>query len=199
MSSASLPDNEHERLLALYECDVLDTPPDPLFDGITALAAQVCEAPIALFSLIDRQRQWFKSNQGLPDIRQTSRDMAFCAHAILGEELLEVPDTTRDARFSSNPLVVYDPKIRFYAGMPLRDAHGLALGACASRTMSRVSSRPPNGRPCIAWGSSRARFSSNGGSSAGCARAKSAFRQPPRQPTRKYATSGENSTMSPNG
>jgi len=129
MSSASLPDNEHERLLALYECDVLDTPPDPLFDGITALAAQVCEAPIALFSLIDRQRQWFKSNQGLPDIRQTSRDMAFCAHAILGEELLEVPDTTRDARFSSNPLVVYDPKIRFYAGMPLRDAHGLALGA----------------------------------------------------------------------
>jgi diguanylate cyclase (GGDEF)-like protein/PAS domain S-box-containing protein len=129
MSSASLPDNEQERLLALYECDVLDTPPDPLFDSITALAAQACEAPIALFSLIDRQRQWFKSNHGLTDTRQTSRDIAFCAHAILGEGLLEVPDTTRDARFSSNPLVVYDPKIRFYAGVPLRDARGFALGA----------------------------------------------------------------------
>ena len=129
MSSVSLPDNEHERLLALYECEVLDTPPDPLFDSITTLAAQVCEAPIALFSLIDRQRQWFKSNYGLTGVRQTGRDMAFCAHAILGEELLEVPDTTRDARFSSNPLVVYDPKIRFYAGMPLKDARGFALGA----------------------------------------------------------------------
>jgi diguanylate cyclase (GGDEF)-like protein/PAS domain S-box-containing protein len=129
MSSASLPDNEHERLLALYECDVLDTPADPLFDSITALAAQVCDAPIALFSLIDRQRQWFKSNQGLTGTRQTPRDIAFCAHAILGEELLEIPDATHDARFFDNPLVVYDPKIRFYAGMPLRDARGLALGA----------------------------------------------------------------------
>jgi GAF domain-containing protein len=129
MSSASLPDKEHERLLALYECDVLDTPADPLFDSITRLAAQVCDAPIALFSLIDRDRQWFKSNHGLTGTRQTPRDIAFCAHAIMGEELLEIPDATHDARFFDNPLVVYDPKIRFYAGMPLRDARGFALGA----------------------------------------------------------------------
>jgi diguanylate cyclase (GGDEF)-like protein/PAS domain S-box-containing protein len=129
MSSASLPDNEQERLLALYECDVLDTSSDPLFDSITTLAAQLCEAPIALFSLVDRHRQWFKSNHGLTGTRQTSRDNSFCAHAILGEELLEIPDATRDPRFANNPLVVNDPKIRFYAGMPLRDARGFALGA----------------------------------------------------------------------
>ena len=129
MSSASFPDNEAERLLALYECDVLDTSSDPLFDSLTTLAAQICDAPIALFSLVDRQRQWFKANHGLAGTRQTPRNIAFCAHAILGEELLEVPDTTHDARFFDNPLVVYDPKIRFYAGMPLRDARGFALGA----------------------------------------------------------------------
>ncbi len=129
MSSASLPDNEHDRLLALYECDVLDTPGDPLFDSITTLAAEVCDAPIALFSLIDRERQWFKANHGLTGISQTPRDIAFCAHAILGSEILEVRDATRDARFRSNPLVVSGPRIRFYAGMPLRDPRGLALGA----------------------------------------------------------------------
>ena len=99
MSSASLPDNERERLLALYECDVLDTPSDPLFDSITTLAAQVCAAPIALLSLIDQRRQWFKSNHGLPGVAQTPREVAFCAHAILGEEMLEISDATRDARF----------------------------------------------------------------------------------------------------
>jgi diguanylate cyclase (GGDEF)-like protein len=129
MSSASLPDNERERLLALYECDILDTSRDPLFDSLTTLAAQVCDAPIALFSLIDRERQWFKSNHGLPGTGQTSRDIAFCAHTILSDAMLEVPDTRRDARFSSNPLVVSDPQIRFYAGIPLRDARGFGLGA----------------------------------------------------------------------
>jgi len=129
MSSAPLPDNERERQLALYECDILDTPRDPLFDSITTLAAQVCDAPIALFSLIDQQRQWFKSNHGLPDIRQTSRDVAFCAHTILGGEMLEIPDVLDDVRFMNNPLVVSDPKIRFYAGIPLRDARGFGLGA----------------------------------------------------------------------
>ena len=128
MSSASLPDNERERLLSLYECDVLDTPSDPLFDCITTLAAQVCAAPIALLSLIDQRRQWFKSNHGLPGVAQTPREAAFCAHAILGEEMLEISDLTRDARFFDNPLVVSDPKVRFYAGVPLRDPRGLALG-----------------------------------------------------------------------
>jgi diguanylate cyclase (GGDEF)-like protein len=128
MSSASLPDNEHERLLALYECDVLDTPSEPLFDSITTLAAQVCDAPIALLSLIDQQRQWFKANHGL-DLTQTPRDIAFCAHTILSTPMLEVPDATVDARFSDNPLVVSDPKIRFYAGIPLQDPRGFAVGA----------------------------------------------------------------------
>ena len=98
MSSAPLPDNERERLLALYECDILDTSRDPLFDSLTTLAAQVCDAPIALFSLIDRERQWFKSNHGLPGTRQTSRGIAFCAHTILSDEMLEVPDAARGAR-----------------------------------------------------------------------------------------------------
>jgi diguanylate cyclase (GGDEF)-like protein len=129
MSSASLPDNERERLLALYECEVLDTPVDALFDSITTLAAQACEAPIALLSLIDHRRQWFKSNHGLHGVAQTTRDIAFCAHAILSDEMLEVPDATRDARFFDNPLVVGDPGVRFYAGVPLRDPRGLALGA----------------------------------------------------------------------
>ncbi len=129
MSSESLPDNEHERLLALYECDVLDVPGDPLFDSITALAAQACDAPVALFSLIDRERQWFKANHGLHGVAETPREVAFCAHAILGEEILVVPDATRDVRFARNPLVVSDPRIRFYAGIPLRDPRGLALGA----------------------------------------------------------------------
>ena len=129
MSSAPLPDNERERLLALYECDILDTSRDPLFDSITTLAAQICEAPIALFSLIDRERQWFKSNHGLPGTRQTSRGIAFCAHTILSDEMLEVPDARRDVRFARNPLVVSDPRIRFYAGIPLRDGRGFGLGA----------------------------------------------------------------------
>lgn len=129
MSSVSVPENERERLLALQECDVLDTPREPLFDSLTQLAAQVCEAPIALVSLIDAQRQWFKSNHGLFDMRQTARDIAFCAHTILGDQLLEVPDARRDVRFMNNPLVTHEPKVRFYAGVPLRDARGFALGA----------------------------------------------------------------------
>ena len=129
MSSVVVPENERERLRALYEYDILDTPAEPLFDSLTELAAQVCQAPIALVSLIDSQRQWLKSSQGLFEMRQTSRDISFCAHTILGDQLLEVPDARRDIRFLDNPLVIHEPKIRFYAGMPLRDARGFGLGA----------------------------------------------------------------------
>jgi diguanylate cyclase (GGDEF)-like protein/PAS domain S-box-containing protein len=107
----------------------LDTARDPLFDSITMLAAQACDAPIALFTLIDRERQWFKASHGWPSSAQTPRDIVFCAHAILGTEVLVIPDASCDVRFRDNPLVVSDPKIRFYAGMPLRDPQGLALGA----------------------------------------------------------------------
>jgi diguanylate cyclase (GGDEF)-like protein len=129
MSSASLPENERERLAALYEYDILDTARDPLFDSLTTLAAQVCDAPIALVSLIDRQRQWFKSNHGLAGISQTPRDVAFCAHTILGGEILEIPDGGQDVRFHDSFLPMGQPQIRFYAGMPLRDGRGFGLGA----------------------------------------------------------------------
>ena len=129
MSSEVVPENERERLLALRECDILDSAPDPLFDSLTQLAAEVCQAPVSLISLIDAQRQWFKSSHGWLDVRQTSREVAFCAHTILGEQLLEVPDARRDIRFLNNPLVAHEPKIRFYAGVPLRDAQGFGLGA----------------------------------------------------------------------
>jgi len=129
MSSVVVPENERERLLALRECDILDTPPEPLFDSLTRLAAEVCQVPVALVTLIDSQRQWFKSNHGLFDVRQTSREIAFCAHTILSDQLMEVPDTRRDIRFLSNPLVTHEPKIRFYAGVPLKDASGFGLGS----------------------------------------------------------------------
>ncbi len=126
--SAPVPENEDERLQALYACRVLDTPPEPQFDDIILLAAQICGVPLAAVSLIDRDRQWFKSILGL-DATETPRDAAFCAYTILQPELMVVPDTQSDPRFSGNPLVTGDPGIRFYAGMPLVMSDGLALGS----------------------------------------------------------------------
>lgn len=120
--------DEAQRLARLRALAVLDTAPEPLYDAVTRLAAEVCQVPIALVSLVDEHRQWFKSAQGLPGVRETPRDQAFCAHAIRTPELMEVPDTGTDARFADNPLVTGDPRIRFYAGQPLRLADGTALG-----------------------------------------------------------------------
>jgi PAS domain S-box-containing protein len=116
------------RLAALQELAVLDTPPEPVFDAITAMAAQVCEVPIALVSLVDQDRQWFKANVGLPGVSQTPREVAFCHHAIEAPALLEVPDAQADARFRHNPLVTGQPDIRFYAGMPIEVAGGHRIG-----------------------------------------------------------------------
>jgi GAF domain-containing protein len=127
MQSAPLPENEASRLRDLHQYQVLDTPPEEAFDDLTALVAQICGTPIALVSLIDAHRQWFKAKVGI-EAQETSRDIAFCAHAINGNDLLVVADATHDARFSDNPLVTADPHIRFYAGMPLVTPSGHALG-----------------------------------------------------------------------
>ena len=120
--------SEESRLRSLRDLVVLDTHPEPLFDAIARLASEVCGTPIALMSLIDEQRQWFKANVGLPGVNETPRDVAFCAHAIKGGALFEVPDATTDERFSANPLVLGSPDIRFYAGAPLSLPDGERVG-----------------------------------------------------------------------
>ncbi|HEX8705459.1 MAG TPA: ATP-binding protein [Myxococcaceae bacterium] len=122
-----LPANEDARLRALYSYGVLDTQPEPTFDGIARLAAQICGTPIALISLLDKDRQWFKSSSGL-EARQTRRDVAFCTYAILEPGVFVVPDALADPRFAHNPLVTGDPHIRFYAGAPLVNPEGFSLG-----------------------------------------------------------------------
>jgi GAF domain-containing protein len=123
----SLPPAEKKRLNVLWEYQVLDTVPEEVFDDLTELAARICEAPIAMISLVDENRQWFKSKVGVT-VNETSRDISLCAHAIKQDGLFIVPDATKDKRFAHNPLVTSDPKIRFYAGAPLITPDGHALG-----------------------------------------------------------------------
>jgi signal transduction histidine kinase len=124
---APLPDNEIDRLSALYALDILDSAPEQDFDDIVALASSVCGTPMSLVTLVDTDRQWFKARVGT-DLTETPRDLSFSAHAILGRDLLVVPDATKDARFADNPSVNIDGGIRFYAGAPLITTDGYALG-----------------------------------------------------------------------
>jgi signal transduction histidine kinase len=134
---APLSPNEGLRLEALRSYGILDTPRESAFDDITQLAAMICNAPMALISLVDKDRQWFKSNVGL-DAEQTPLDASICAHTILQDEVFVVNDTLGDPRFIHNPLVSGDPHLRFYAGAVLRTPDGLALGSmCVLDTVPR--------------------------------------------------------------
>ena len=128
--------NEQQRLAALAALQIMDTPSEQAFDDLTALAARWLDTPIALISLIDSQRQWFKSRVGL-NTSETPKETAFCAHAIRQPTLMEVTDATLDERFANNPLVTGDPGIRFYAGMPIASPHGALIG-----TLCVIDQRP---------------------------------------------------------
>lgn len=127
MSHPPLPVNEAERLRSLHNLRVLDTPPEERYDRVTRLAKRLFQVPIALVSFVDARRQWFKSRQGL-DVTETPREISFCAHAILQEETLVVPDAPGDERFRDSPLVTAHPNIRFYAGRPVKAPDGARVG-----------------------------------------------------------------------
>lgn len=128
ITGAPFPMDENSRIKSLHDLNVLDTNYESAFDAIVELAANVCETPICLISLIDDNRQWFKANHGLPGVSETPRELAFCAHAILQNDIFEVPDAQQDSRFYENPLVTTNPKIRFYAGATLKLSDGSNVG-----------------------------------------------------------------------
>ncbi|HEX4056393.1 MAG TPA: EAL domain-containing protein [Tepidisphaeraceae bacterium] len=137
MIPAPLFDNEPERIGALNRYEVADAPPEIALDDIALLASRICQTPMAAISFVDQNRQWFKSQIGLP-MSGTPRDIAFCGHAILQSELLVIPDARADGRFQDNPLVIGEPHIRFYAGAPLITPDGMALGSvCVMDTAAR--------------------------------------------------------------
>ena len=127
MKPAKLPVNETERLAKLNELEILDTEKEQLFDDFTYVASVICNAPISLVSLVNTDRQWFKSSYGL-EAKETPREFAFCAHAILEQEILYVPNSSEDDRFNDNPLVIGAPHVKFYVGIPLTVDHNSKIG-----------------------------------------------------------------------
>lgn len=138
MKSPETPKNESFRLQTLRSLKILDTPQEERFDRITRIAQRIYDVPIALVSLIDENRQWFKSCVGL-NATETTRDISFCGHSILGDEIFVIPDATQDIRFADNPLVLNEPNIRFYAGYPLKAWNGEKLG-----TLCIIDQKPRN-------------------------------------------------------
>ncbi|AUH51314.1 histidine kinase [Chromobacterium sp. ATCC 53434] len=136
MQVPGIPANEAERIQVLQDLLILDTDPEDRYDAITAYCRSRFTVKIVLISLVDTNRQWFKSNCGL-DASETSRDISFCGHAILSDDILEIPDALDDIRFQDNPLVLGYPHIRFYAGAPLKLSSGHAIG-----TLCLIDSKP---------------------------------------------------------
>ena len=136
MKAPDIPDNEASRLSTLQSLDVLDTAPEERFDRVTRMAKRLFQVPIALVSIVDQNRQWFKSCIGL-DVSETPRDISFCGHTILGDNTFYIEDATKDERFADNPLVAGPPHIRFYAGHPLRAPSGEKMG-----TLCIIDSKP---------------------------------------------------------
>jgi len=143
--AAPVPPGERRRLAALMACAVLDTDPEPEFDDLTAMVAEACDAPVALFNLIDRDRQWSKARVGFAT-PELPRDVAFCPHALASSDLLVIPDARLDPRFADNPLVVGEPYVRFYAGAPLELAGGERVGV-----LCVLDGRPREGRRARDW------------------------------------------------
>ena len=125
---AALPDDEEARLASLYRLEILDTEPEERFDRHARIAAAALDAPIALISLVERDRQWYKSHHGF-DYSETARDVGFCSHAILESAPFVVNDALLDERFADNPVVIGEPNVRFYAGIPLHGPDGARVGA----------------------------------------------------------------------
>lgn len=127
MKAPPIPENEAERMELIHQLDILDTEAEAVYDGITYIASQICNVPISTITIVDKNRQWFKSIIG-GDGKENPRLYSFCAHAILGSEILEVPDSQHDERFRDNPLVIGAPYVRFYAGTPLELKDGVRVG-----------------------------------------------------------------------
>lgn len=129
--------DELKRLISLYAVELLDTPPEERFDQLTRCATKIFHVPISTLTLVDANREWFKSCQGLSD-REGDRAISFCGHALVENEILVIPDTFKDQRFSDNPLVISYPNIRFYAGVPIMSADGERIGVfCIKDTKPR--------------------------------------------------------------
>jgi diguanylate cyclase (GGDEF)-like protein len=138
MKTPDIPQDEAVRLKALQSLNILDTSSEERFDCLTRMAKRLFNVPIALVSIVDENRQWFKSCIGL-SVSETPRDISFCGHAILGDEIFVIPDATKDERFADNPLVINEPHIRFYAGCQLRSADGSKIG-----TLCIIDQKPRN-------------------------------------------------------
>lgn len=151
MKKADLPSNEEERLLKLQSYEILDTLPEHTYDDIVELASYICQTPIAMISFVDKERQWFKAKKGVT-AKQTHRDVAFCAHAILDpSSIMVIEDAIEDPRFANNPLVISDPKIRFYAGAPLCTTEGgIGVLCVVDRKPRKITQRQKNALTCLA-------------------------------------------------